>query len=244
MGGPSEGPTMRARSSSGLRLAVLTAAVLSLVVLSAGPVAADTTPAPDATFSQNGSNAEMYAASCTDNGDDTLTCVEHRIGIFAGKMTDDVSGVTRASQVCAAISSYTFSLITKEYIGAPIFERGCRADLPSGAIRFGTKLTGAALSATHLTVEQWTCDEEECQPGASRDVVVAATWTGIGPIQASKSRSSGGDGTCRYSDWSKGSGRNAAVQASFDGLAVGGGDDTGAYLSTGRYGFRSRCSEA
>lgn len=227
---------------AGLRLAAATAAVFGLLAVSVGPVAADTTPGGDASYSQNGSTAELYASSCADNGDDTFTCVEQDIGIFSGKMTDSVSGVSHSSQVCASVGTYTVDAITGDYLGEPIFERGCRADLGSGVIRFGSKLSSASLAATHVTLEQWTCDEEkDCVPGASRDVVVAATWTGFGPINTGKYRSSGNDGTCRYSDWFKGSDREADSTATFDGQAVSG--DQYAYLSSGRNGFKSACTE-
>src|SRR6476661_1278354 len=176
---------------AGLRAAAAMAAVVGLLAVSVGPVAADTTPGGDGSYSQNGSTAELYASSCTDNGDDTFTCSEQQIGIFAGKMTDSVSGVTHSSQACATVGTYTIDVNTKEYVGEPIFERGCRADLPTGVIHFGSKLSGATLAATTITLEQWTCDEYDCYPGASRDVVVAATWTGVGSISSGKYRSSG-----------------------------------------------------
>jgi hypothetical protein len=227
---------------AGLRLAATTAAVVGLLAVSVGPVAADTTPGGDASYSQNGSTAELYASSCTDNGDDTLTCVEQEIGMFSGKMTDSVSGVTHSSQVCAAVGTYTIDLNSGDYLGDPIFERGCRADLATGVIHFGSKLSRASLAATSITIAQWVCDDEkECVPGASRDVVVAATWTGFGPISTGKYRSSGNDGTCRYSDWFKGSDRSADATASFDGQPVSG--DQGGYLSSGRNGFKSACTE-
>jgi hypothetical protein len=122
---------------TGLRLAAATAAVVGLLAVSVGPVAADTTPGGDASYSQNGSTAELYASSCTDNGNDTVSCIEQQIGIFSGKMTDNVSGVTHASQVCAAVSTYTVDLTTGGYLGEPIFERGCAVDLGTGVIRFG-----------------------------------------------------------------------------------------------------------
>jgi len=230
-------------SLSGLRIAAATAAVVGLLAMSVGPVAADTTPGGDASYSQNGSTAELDASSCTDNGDDTMTCSEQQIGIFSGKMTDSVSGVIHSSQVCASVGSYTFDLNTGGYIGEPIFERGCRADLATGVIHFESKLSGASLAATKITLEQWVCDDEkECLPGASRDVVVAASWVGFGPLQSGKYRSSGNDGICRYSDWFKGTNRSADITATFDGATVGG--DQYGNLASGKYGFKSACTEA
>jgi hypothetical protein len=227
---------------AGLRVVAATVAVVGLLAATVGPVAADTTPGGDASYSQNGSTAELYASSCTDNGNDTFTCLEQDIAVFSGKMTDSFSGVTHSSQVCASVASYTVDAITGDYLGDPVYEYGCRVDLANGVIRFGSKLSSASLSATHVTIEQWICDDEkECVPGASRDVVVEATWTGFGPISTGKYRSSGNDGTCRYSDWFKGSDRSADVTASIDGQPVAG--DQYGYLSSGRNGFKSACSE-
>jgi len=226
-----------------LRLAAAAAAVVGLLAVSVGPVAADTTPGGDASYSQNGKTAELYAGSCTDNGNDTFTCLEQDVSIFSGKMTDSISGVSHSSQVCASVGTYTVDATTGDYLGDPVYEYGCRVDLASSAIRFGSKLSSASLAATHVTIEQWVCnDEKECVPGASRDVVVAATWTGFGPISSGRYRSSGHDGTCRYSEWFKGSDREADATATFDGQTVSG--DTYADLSSGRYGFKSACTEA
>src|SRR4051794_36969612 len=105
---------------AGLRVVAATVAVVGLLAVSVGPVAADTTPGGDASYSQNGSTAELYAGSCTDNGNDTFTCLEHDISVFSGKMTDSISGVTHSSQVCASVSSYTVDAITGEYLGDPV----------------------------------------------------------------------------------------------------------------------------
>src|SRR5258706_15565907 len=88
-----------------LRLTAATAAVVGLLAVSVGPVAADTTPGGDASYSQNGSNADLYASSGTDNGDDTVTCSEQEIGIFDGKMNDHISGVPHSSQGSAAAAT-------------------------------------------------------------------------------------------------------------------------------------------
>jgi hypothetical protein len=88
-------PTPRAR------FAWISAAVLTLLVLSAGTVAADTTPPADGTFTQNGTSADAYSSACTSNGDDTTTCTEHGLSVFSGKMSDSFSGVSHRNQVCA-----------------------------------------------------------------------------------------------------------------------------------------------
>lgn len=224
-----------------LRRAVGAIAVVSMIAVSAGPVAADTTPPGDATYSQNGSTAEMFATACTSNGDDTQTCTDQQIYVFAGKMSDNVTGVTHASQLCAAVSHYTVSELTGEFVGTPSFERGCRVDLPAGAIKVDGKLQSASLAPTTVTVEDLACEKFACDPGSTRDIVVSAGWTGFGPLQTSKGRNAWDDGTCRTHEAFKGSNRQADVTGSVDGHDLAA--DRFGYISSGKYTFRSSCTE-
>ena len=229
------------RSSPRFRIAGIAAAVLALLVLSAGSVAADTTPPADGRFTQNGTSADAYSSTCTSSGNDTTTCSEVGLSVFAGKMSDSVSGVTHASQVCAFIDNFTFDDETGELVGEPVFESGCEVDLPSGRLVFGAKLSTARLAATTVSVQQFVCDEFSCEPGASRDVTVVGTWTGFGPTMSSKFRSTFDDGTCRYAESGKGSSREASFVGSVDGVSLGA--DTFASIGDGRFTFRSRCIE-
>jgi hypothetical protein len=222
------------------RLSGVSALALGLLVLSAGAAAADTTPPGDASYSQNGSSADAYSSTCTVDGDVT-SCVEQQIYAFVGKMTDSVTGVSHASQLCVYLSTYSFSETTGEYIGTPLFEQGCRTDLPSGAIRIDSKLSTATLAPTIVSVEDILCEKFGCEPGSARDVLAVATWSGFGPLQASKYRSSYGDGTCRSHEAAKGSSRSADVVGSLDGHDLAG--DAYGSLFSGRYSFRSSCTE-
>lgn len=230
------------RSRSGSRLALTAATVIALLILSTGSVAADTGgPVGDATFTQNGTGADAGMSDCASNGDGTTSCSEVWVSVFAGRMSDNVSGVTHANQVCASFVAYTYFDETGEIVGEPNFESGCEVDLPRGTLAFGSKLSSASLATTTVTVARMVCDEFECVPGASRDVTVAGTWTGIGPIMYSKWRSVGDDGTCRYGDSGKGHSREASFSGTVDGVSLG--DDAYAFLQDGRFTFRSRCSE-
>jgi hypothetical protein len=226
---------------SAVRRAFGAIAVVGMIAVSAGPVAADTTPPGDATYSQNGSAAEMFASACTSNGDDTTTCTDQQIYVFTGKMSDNVSGVTHSNQLCAGLSSYTYSELTGEFIGTPTFERGCRVDLPAGAIKIDGKLLSATLAPTTVTVEDLVCEKFECEPGSTRDIVVNASWTGFGPLQTSKSRNSSDDGICRTHEAFKGSNRQADVTGSLDGHDLAA--DRFGYISSGKYTFKSSCTE-
>jgi hypothetical protein len=227
--------------SSGPRLVAAAVAVVGLLVLTALPAAAATPPTGDKSYSQNGSTAEFNATTCTENGDNTITCADLQIGAFVGKMTDNFSGVAHLNQVCGSVGTYTVDTLTWEYVGEPVFERGCATDLPNGAIQIDAKLARATLSPTKLRLEQLTCDKEGCTPVSSRDAVVTGSWTQAGPIASSKSRSSFHDDICRQSYSSKTSGRMASFAGSL-GLLTIETPDLG-FLSSGRESFRSRCSE-
>lgn len=224
------------------RVGLASAAVIALLVLTTGSVFADTTgPGGDAIFSQNGKSADVGAGTCVSNGDDTETCTNVGISVFAGRMSDSISGVTHANQVCASHETFTYSEATGEYLGEPVFEYGCQVDLPAGILSFGRKLSTVTLRATTVSIQQQVCGEFECVPGASRTVTVAGTWTGVGPIAFGKWRFDGDDGTCRYAESGKGYNREATFAGSLDGESFGA--DTVGYLTDGKSSFRSRCIE-
>jgi hypothetical protein len=227
--------------SSGPRAAAAAFAVVGLLALTALPAAAATPPTGDKSYSQNGSTAEFNASNCTENGDNTITCTDLQLGAFVGKMTDSFSGVTHLNQLCASVGTYTVDTVTWEYVGEPVYERGCKTDLPNGSIKIDARLASATLSPTTLHLEQLTCDKESCTAGPSRDAVVAGSWTQAGPIGSSKSRSTYSDDLCRQSYANKSSGRMASFTGSLGGLAIN-TPDLG-YLGSGRETFRSRCSE-
>ena len=220
----------------------MVAALVALLMLSAGSVAASTSPSGSGTYTEKGTRADLYSGACTANGDDTTTCSDIGLSVFVGRMSDSFSGVIHGSQVCANVSSYTFDDATGEQIGDGTYESGCKVDLPKGAITVGKNLTSVKLSTTTVEIEQYVCDEYTCEPESSRDITVGGTWTGVGAIYQSKSRSSGDDGTCRTSESGSGSNREASFVGTFDALGLG-SDNSYGWLGNGKYTFRSRCSE-
>lgn len=231
---------MTTHSFLGRRLAITLLTVAGVLAASAAPATADTTPPGDASYSQSGSSAELYASDCSTDGDAT-SCTEQQISAFVGRMSDSVSGVTHVSQLCVAVSHYTYSESGGEFIGFPSFERGCLVDLPAGAIRIDTKLRTATLASTTVRVQDEACEKFGCDPGVGRDIVATAAWSGFGSLQSSKSHGGSDDGTCRSHEFFKGSTRLAAVTGSLDGTAIF-GDFFGA-LSSGKYTYRSSCVE-
>jgi len=136
----------------------MTAAAFSaLLVLSTGSVAAATGPAPDGTFTQNGKSADASSGGCVSNENGTSTCSFVGISVFAGKMSDNFSGVTHANQVCVWMDRYTASDATGALVGDPVSEAGCKADLPNGTIVFGSKLTAVTLATTTISIQQMVC---------------------------------------------------------------------------------------
>jgi hypothetical protein len=229
------------RSTSRSRFGSAAAAVLVLLMLSAGAVAADTAPPSGGTFTQNGTSADASGGRCTSNGDDTTTCSELGLSVFAGRMSDSFSRLTHRNQACAYLSTYTYSDVTGDLVGDPVFESGCAVDLPNSTIGIGKGLTSVSLATTTVEVYEYICDELGCEPGPSRDVAVVGSWTGVGPTYHSKFRYSSDDGTCRTNESGKGSGRDASFVGTVDGLSVGG--DSYASISNGRFTYRSRCIE-
>jgi hypothetical protein len=227
------------RSTPRTRFGLMSPVVIALLVLSAGSVAADTNPGPG-TFTQNGKTADVYSGGCDSNGDGTSSCWDAGLSVFAGKMTDSFSGVSHANQVCANVDSYIVDDATGDYIGEPVFESGCKVDLPNGSLTFGRSLASATLATTTISIQQYVCDEYACEPGASRDVTVGGTWTGTGPTYFQKYRSTSDDGTCRFNE----SGKGYYREASFSGTIAGHGlEDAYGSISDGKFTYRSRCSE-
>jgi hypothetical protein len=229
------------RTKSLRRLSLASAAVIGLLAFSSGSVAASTGPGADATYSQNGQGADAGTFECHSNGDGTSTCFDGGLSVFAGKMTDNISGVSHVSEVCAWLNSFTFNDSTGEPAGDPISENGCRVDLPKGALTFGRSLSSATLAPTTVTLTQWICtDKTTCEQGPSRDVTVQGTWTGDGPTTFNKYRFTGDDSSCHYNESGKGYDRGATFVGSVDGSSF---DQANSSISDGKSSFRSRCTE-
>jgi hypothetical protein len=229
------------RSKSLARLSLASAVVIGLLAFSSGSAAAATTPGGDATYTQSGQGADAGSFDCLSNGDGTTTCNEGGISVFAGRMSDDISGISHVSEVCAWLNSSTFDDETGEYVGDPISENGCRVDLPKASLKFGRGLSSATLAPTTITLSQWICtDKTTCEQGPSRDVTVQGTWTGDGPTTYNKYRFTGDDGSCHYNESGKGFDRGATFVGSVDGTSL---SQPYASMTDGKSSFRTRCTE-
>ena len=224
------------------RVGLASATMLVLVAVSSAPVAADTGPVGDGTFTQNGTNAYVSSGDCTSNENGTTTCSQTELSVFVGKMSDTVSGVTHSRQVCFYTAVVTYDDETGEYVDGFGYEAGCVEDVSSKSLVVGAKLSSVALASTKISIQRFTCADkgEECEAGAIRDVTVSGTWTGLGPVYSSKDRSTGDDGYCRYSSSFSGSNREATFAGNVDAQAVTNADT---WLQNGKMTFRSRCVE-
>jgi hypothetical protein len=222
------------------RFGLAGAAVIALLVLSTGSVAAATGPGTVIRHSQNGKSAGANLGGCASNGDGTTTCSGVGLSVFAGKFTTTLTGVTHLNEVCAGTTSFTFDDATG--VGHTVSEAGCVTDLPRGALEFGTNLTSVTLAPTTITIQQTVCVEAVgCVPGASRDVTVAGTWTGIGPISLSTYHSNVDDGTCHTNALGKLYFRHASFLGTVAGVSL---DQALASIWDQKSSFNSRCNEA
>ena len=192
------------------------AAALVVLSLAAVPVAADTVPAENFSFSQSGLTAEAHVSDCADNGDGTTTCSGGAIFLFAGKTRTKGDGANRVTEVCADIYTDTFNSTTGEPIDFTQ-EFGCTTELGAGSV-IAKDLSTATLTATTVAIQGQTCDEFECQPtGDPRDVVVEGTWTAVTPVVRELFRGFRDDGVCVQRDRFSGSYRDASFAGTFDG---------------------------
>ncbi len=224
------------------RFALTAAAVIGLLLLSTSSVAAATGPGTDLSFGQDGQSADASSSACAANGDGTSTCKDVDLSIFVGTHSDDVNGKVHARQVCVNLFSYTYVDASGEFVGDPLSESGCRDTLPIKSLRFGAKLTSVTLASTAIAIGQIVCDKTAdpitCVAGPTHDVTIAGSWTGVGPITSTNSRSVVDDGTCRVTQAEKSHTRGAAFEGTFDGQILG---SDAAQIVIGKTSFVSQC---
>jgi hypothetical protein len=229
-------------SRSRTRIGFSIAAVIALLALSTGAVAADTTgPGGDGTWTQDGKGADAYGyGGCVVNQDATATCTDVGVSVFVGKMSSSLSGVTHGNQVCVSVDRYTYDTESGDLVNE-VLGQGCDVDVPSGTITFASGLSSVTLSSRTISVEQTICDAQDCSAGSNRNVSVSGVWTAIGPTFVSKYRYSGDDGTCRFDESGKTSNRDATFAGTVDGVTA----DAESYgsIRDGKSTFRSRCIE-
>ena len=129
------------------------------------------------------------------------------------------------NDVCLTISQYALSRRGEyRFISS---ESGCvRAP---DALTIDTKdLSEATIAPTTVTLTTYDCTQRGCRVSATREVVVAAIFTGTGEVMTFSSRSTFDDGTCTYTYSGKGIGRNASASITLNDMIV----DGSGFLST------------
>ncbi len=213
------------------------ATALLLLGLAAAPVAADTFPSEDFSFSRSGLSAETSTQECVENADATTTCSGMGIFLFAGKTRTGGEGANRGTELCAYVYTYTYVTATFETIDYSE-EFGCTTELGAGSV-IAKDLSTATLTPTTVTIQGQICDEISCEPaGDPRDIVVEGTWTGVGPVIRESYRSVVDDGVCVFRDRSSGTFRDATFSGTFDGQPF---EAQYSSLRNGKFSFSVSC---
>ena len=191
-------------------------ALIALLVVGVGPVAADTTGGG------NGTQATaVQDGGCTDNGDGTVTCSQTELDAFKDKVSGDF--------VCYDERTFTFDQDTGDQVSSHD-SFGCAEN--SGNVTVN-KLTSVDLASTDIALTTFDCDANDCTDGDGGTISIAATWTGVGKTFKSSSSSHSRDQSCVEVDRSKSTARNATFDGPFDASF--------AQISVGTSSFRFRC---
>lgn len=118
---------------------------------------------------------------CTEGG--SPTCTDTWVDAFSASPDTIV--------VCLGMNIYstrTYRTVSQEY--------GC-SETSSAALMFTSDFS-VTLADTSITVFKYTCGPRRCTEAGSRNVIVSALDTAVGPINSSSGRGSFSDGTCTY----------------------------------------------
>ena len=191
-------------------------ALIAMLVVGVGPVAADTT---------GGGNGTQATAvqddGCTDNADGTVTCSQTELDAFKDKVSGDF--------VCYSESTFTFDPDTGDQISSHD-SSGCAENTGNVTV---IKLTSVDLASTDIALSTFDCDANDCTDGDGGTISIAATWTGIGKTFKSRSSSHSRDQSCVQVERSTSTARNATFDGPFDASF--------AQISVGTSSFRIRC---
>jgi hypothetical protein len=217
--------------SSHRRLAAVVAALAAVILLTSPALAAKW----EFGFTSSGTSASAQTETvCTDNGDGTSTCTSTGVFVFAGKSRELGTPTVHTEQVCYNESSNTFDNET----GEPISFTGLFGCADTDAISVDN-LSLITLAPTEISLVEFACDVESCTEEPDGTVVVAGTWTGIGPIVSQTSMNRLDDGLCVQVDSQRGMFRQAEFSGTVDGdpLATESAD-----VSEGTFSFRTTCA--
>ncbi len=190
-------------------------------------------------YTMDGTSAYTSSYECTTSKGIT-TCTGTDLYVFDGTVRDSEVGRESGTRVCASV--YTESYSGRRYISST-YESGCTM-ASSGSFTVAKDLSSATLAPTTVTLETVDCTydeatgEETCVVTSSRDVVVSAEFTGVGPLYSSSNRGKFSDGTCTETYSSRGTSRDAEATFTVDGKSYSG---QWGYLESGRFSFKVSC---
>jgi hypothetical protein len=120
------------------------------------------------------------------------------------------------TQACLDITRYDQTGMNFVLLG---YQTGCTSFAEGFSID-AKGLSGAALSATDVTVQAFTCDATGCNPSGTRTARVSATYTGIGDVFTFRSNSKSTFGGCAMYFVGKGSSREVTANLIVDGRSL------------------------
>ena len=207
-------------------------AALATVILMAGPASATQW---QVVMKESGTSAfALSESTCIDNVDGTTTCSSTSLDVFVGKSKELGVSTLHAQRVCYSQFSETFDTTTHETISATgVF--GC--DFDAGTLSIND-LTSITLAPTEISLTHSDCDANSCTDTPDGTVVVAGTWTGVGPTTSQKGKFRLDDGTCVQADAQRGNFREASFSGTVDGASF---TPTFAQIGQGTFTFRTSC---
>jgi hypothetical protein len=190
------GIQLELRSALASRVAIAVVAV----ALALGPFAQKAAAAP--AVHENFANA-VAGTFKTDCPAGTNQCTDTSVVLL----------VTQgAARICLDIYTY---VPTGGLLG---YETGCGPVAAGGSTFDAKSLSGAAFSATTISMQRFACSAGLCEPtGTPRNTVVSGTFTGVGDISTFRANSKQTFGNCTMYFVGKGSSRQADASVTIDG---------------------------
>lgn len=209
----------------------------ALVAVAALALTASASAAAPGTFSftQKGVSGDAFWETCTTSRGVT-TCVDTYLFAFQGTERSTDADAFKGTRVCAEVDTYSFRAGGRR--GSFKYESGCTT-APNGTFAAASDLSSASLQPATVTLDTYDCGEYDCTIVSSRDVAVAAEWSGYGSLVQSSGRFKFNDGTCTETDSFKSQGREADAVGTLDGSSLGSGYG---FISSGSFTFKITCS--
>lgn len=204
-----------------MRKALVVAASISGLLLTTAAPAAAAAPVREKD-SGNFSSLNSSTSECNPEGAGQ-TCTD--IFLFASTDTSGQGYVSLNIETYSVSEQGEFTHISSEF------------GFSEGASLTVTSDFDAMLAETRMTLQTFTCTPESCEEEVSREVVVSASDTAVGPAFTSRQRGTFRDGTCTFRFSSTLTGAPVEGTITIDGVTY---DETGT-AEVGKYRVMQRC---